>query len=149
VAILLQIVIGTKLVLRRIKQPQKGFWEWAQILSGGYLAFFLIMHTSAALMTRYIIGLETNFYWAAGTLNVDPLQYFFTPYYFLGIISVFIHLAAAVFFGWTGKGVIASRTIMLLGFVIAVLIVSAFSGVFYSINLPTEYINYFESFKRR
>ena len=146
IAILIQIGLGMKFVWLRWKQPQKGFWGWMQILSGLYLAFFFMIHTSAALYTRYGVGLDTNFYWAAGTLNVEPLQYFFTPYYFLGVTSVFAHLASAVFFGWPQKGRMASLFILGLGMGIAALIVSIFSGAFYEIDLPAEYIEYFESY---
>jgi len=143
-AIVTQIFIGAKLVWRRWKQPAKGFWGWAQILSGFYLIFFFILHTSAALFTRYLVGLDTNFYWAAGTLNVGALKYFFAPYYFLGVLSVFTHLAAAIYFGWSGK--VVSKLVLLLGVIIAALIVSALSGVFYDITIPPEYKEYYESF---
>jgi len=146
IAIIGQICVGAKLLWRRWKQPQKGFWGWAQILSGGYLAFFLIIHSSAALSTRYITGLDTNFYWAASTLNIYPLQYFFIPYYFFGILSVFLHLAAVVFFRWADKGVVVSRSILALGIVIALLIPATFSGAFYDIDLPLKYIEYFENY---
>ncbi|MEO9970099.1 MAG: hypothetical protein ABJG15_09810 [Hyphomonadaceae bacterium] len=146
IAILVQIFIGGKLIWRRWKQPNKGFWGWTQILSGGYIAIFLIMHSSAALTTRYIVGLDTNFYWAASTLNIDPLQFFFAPYYFFGIVSIFAHLGAAMHFGWKGKGGIASWCVLGAGVIIAVLIVSTFGGVFYDIQLPTGYLEYFESY---
>lgn len=145
-AILVQVFIGTRLVRRRWKLPGKGFWGWAQIISGLYLAMFLLVHISAALITRYFVGLETNFYWAAGTLNVGGLKYIFAPYYFFGVLSVFTHLAAAMFFGWRGKGPYAIRLIFGFGFIIAAVIVATFAGVFYEINLPKKYIEYYESF---
>ena len=146
VAILAQIIIGGKLVWRRWKSPQKGFWGWTQILSGGYLAFFLLIHSSAALTTRYIVGLETNFYWAAATLNILPLQFFFTPYYMLGILSVFAHLAAAIYFGRGQKSARASWIIIGMGSAVALIIVASFSGAVYDIKIPQEYVDYFESF---
>ena len=145
-AILAQVIIGGKLVWRRWKSPQKGFWGWTQILSGGYLAFFLLMHSSAALITRYIVGLETNFYWAAATLNIPPLQLFFAPYYTLGIISIFAHLAAAIYFGRGQKTTLPSWGIIGAGSAIALVIVAAFAGVFYDIKIPPEYAEYFEAY---
>ena len=145
-AILAQIIIGGNLVWRRWKSPLKGFWGWTQILSGGYLAFFLLIHSSAALTTRYIMGLETNFYWAAATLNITPLQFFFTPYYTLGILSVFAHLAAAIYFGRGQKSARPSWIIIGMGSVIAVIIIAAFSGAAYDIKIPQEYVDYFGSF---
>lgn len=145
-AILAQIFIGGKLVWRRWRSPQKGFWGWTQILSGGYLAVFLLIHSSAALTTRYLIGLETNFYWAAATLNIPPLQFFFAPYYTLGIVSIFAHLGAALYFGWAEKSSLASWLILGFGIVTALTIVGAFGGVFYDIQIPPNYLEYFESF---
>jgi len=142
-AIVTQLFLGVKLVGRRWKQPQKGFWSWAQIISGLYLAFFFILHTSAALITRHLVGLETNFYWVAGTLKVAPLQYFFFPYYFLGVLSVFTHFAAAIYFGWPQKGAVIAKLLVLLGAVAALIIVSTFGGALYPIDLPTDYTQYY------
>lgn len=144
--ILLQIGLGIKLVIGRIREPQKGFWGWAQILSGFYLAFFFMLHTSAALTTRYLAGLETNYYWAAGTLNIDPLPYFFVPYYFLGVLSVFVHLGAAIYFTRKGTGIKLPVGIMLIGALVGAIIILSFSGAFYEIKLPSEYIDYFQKY---
>ena len=145
-AILAQVFIGGKLVWRRWKSPQKGFWGWTQILSGGYLAFFLLIHSTAALTTRYLIGIETSFYWAAATLNIPPLQLFFTPYYTLGIVSIFAHLAAATYFGRGEKNARPSWFIITIGSAIALIIVASFSGAFYDIKIPQDYVDYFESY---
>lgn len=145
-AIIFQVIIGAKLVIRRYKQAKKGFWGWAQIVSGGYLAMFLIIHASAALITRHIIGLDTNFYWAAGTLNIDPLRYLFAPYYLLGIMSVFVHLAAALHFGWDTRGKHVPPILILAGIFISSLIVTAFSGGFYEITLPQDVIDVFNNY---
>jgi hypothetical protein len=145
-AIFLQVFIGGKLVWRRYRQPQKRFWGWAQILSGGYLAMFMVVHSLAALVTRYIFDVDTDFYWAAGTLNIEPLQYIFAPYYMLGIISVFAHLGAAIHFGWGTRGRRYSWLLIVVGSVIASLIVAAFSGAFYDIELPPEVIEMFNKY---
>ena len=145
-AIFLQVGLGLKLVTVRWRQPDKGFWGWTQILSGFYLAFFFLIHTSAALGTRYLAGLETNFYWAAGTLNVEPLQYFFAPYYFLGVLSVFAHLAAALYFARGGQKAKLPVAIVLCGVAIALMIILTFSGAFYDIKIPHEYVDYFQKY---
>lgn len=144
-AIIVQVFIGGKLVWRRYKAPEKGFWSWAQILSGLYLAMFMIVHGSAALVTRYLVGLETNFYWAAGTLNIFPLPYLFAPYYWLGIMSVFVHLGAAIHFGWPKAGKLP-LALAVLGAVISSLIVVTFAGGFYEITLPQEVIDSFNKY---
>lgn len=146
IGIFLQIFIGIKLVLRRWRYPNKGFWGWTQIISGFYLAGFLLIHSSAALFSRHIAGLDTNFYWAAGTLNVGLLKVVFAPYYFLGVLSLFAHLGAALYFGWPKHGKLISKICLGIGILIGGLIVLTFSGAFYSINLPPEYVEYFEKF---
>lgn len=146
IAIFSQIWIGARLVKRRFKQAEKGFWGWAQILSGCYLAMFMIVHGLAALSTRHILGLETNFYWAAGTLNIHPLPYFFAPYYFFGVMSVFIHLGAAVHFGWAKHGARVSPLLVLTGLIVSALILAAFGGWLYGINLPPEVTDLFQKY---
>lgn len=145
-AIIMQIIIGFMLLKKRWKQEQKGFWGWVQLSSGAYLGMFLIIHTSAALMTRYIVGLETNFHWAAGTLHIGNLAYYFAPYYFFAIFLIFSHLAAAIHFGMGDKARIISPMIMGAGALVALLIVTTFSGGFYEIQIPTEYQEYFNDF---
>ncbi len=143
-SIMMQVIIGYKLLRRRWQQEYKTWWGWMQIISGAYLGLFLIMHTSAALITRYGVGLDTNFYWAAGTLNIGILPYWFAPYYFLAILSLFSHLAAAIHFGWGDKAKFIAPMIIIIGVMIGILIIAAFSGGFYDIQMPHEYRDYFE-----
>lgn len=146
IAILTQVYVGGNLVLRRFRQDKKGFWGWAQVLSGAYLAMFMIVHGFAALITRHFVGLETNFYWAAGTLNIHPLQYLFAPYYTLGIFSIFLHLASAIHFGWRKHGTRLAYLLIGIGLILSLLIVYTFSGGFYDIDLPNDVIDSFEKY---
>ncbi|MEL7320274.1 MAG: hypothetical protein AAFN04_16745, partial [Pseudomonadota bacterium] len=72
-ALAVQVALGVDLLRRIVKRPRKDAWHWAQFVSGCYLAYFIVMHTAAALVTRLGFGLETNFFWAAGTLVIEPL----------------------------------------------------------------------------
>jgi hypothetical protein len=56
-----------------------GFFERVQALSGGYLAFFLLVHVGAVLFGRSVLNLDTNFYYAAAGMHVPPFQYYFVP----------------------------------------------------------------------
>jgi hypothetical protein len=145
-AIILQVAIGIRLVRRRLRIAKKGFWGWVQILSGLYLAFFLLLHTSAALFTNYVFELDTNFYWGAGTVNIEPIKYGFMPYYFLGISSVFAHLAAAMHFGWPNATRFVAPLILVAGMALAVLIVATFAGAFYDVTIPPRYFDYFQKY---
>lgn len=92
-AVMFQIYSGLKLV-RGKKQKLSSFLEKLQIWSGLYLAFFLLIHVSAVLLGRYLLGLDTNFYFGAAGINSFPLNMFFIPYYGLAILSFFSHIAA-------------------------------------------------------
>ncbi len=148
VTIIVQIFTGIKLMLRKYRLPNKKVWAWIQIISGLYLIVFLINHTGAALITRYIFKLDTNFYWVASTVNVAPYKYFFIPYYFLAIISIFAHIAAAIHFRTlrNKNGQKGALLILILGVVISTVIVATFCGVFYPIDLPHKYLHFFDNF---
>lgn len=145
-AIIVQILIGGKLIWQRAKQDHKGFWGWAQIVSGVYLAMFMIVHGSAALITRHVVGIDTNFYWAAATLNIDSLRYIFAPYYLFGVMSVFVHFGAALHFGWGQRLKQYSIFYVISGFVISSLIITTFAGGFYEITLPAEIVEVYEKY---
>ena len=88
-AIIAQIAVGVRLLRNRMSQNKRSGWATAQLWSGAYLGFFLIVHTTAAVYTHNIYGLETDFYWAAGSLIVQPLFIWFVPYYFFAIVALF------------------------------------------------------------
>ncbi len=145
VAVLFQIGSGLGLAFRSYKiakkreQPvAKNPWKRWQIYSGLYLAFFLLVHTSATLFAHYGMGVDTNFYFAAMVVQVIPQAFFFVPYYFLGVASYFVHLVCLwrLFKGnekkanrpaWIGIGV---------GILIAVLILVALEQ---PMELPSAY----------
>lgn len=92
-AISLQIFSGIKLFFFKRKIVQ-GFFEKLQLWSGLYLAFFFIMHISAILAGRFILKIDTNFYYGVAGLNTFPHLIFFIPYYGLAIFSFFGHLGS-------------------------------------------------------
>ncbi len=123
---------------------RQDFYERLQAISGGYLAFFLLNHVGAVLFGRYFFNLDTNFYFAAAGMHINPLQYFFVPYYFLAVLAIFGHLACA--FHWLSREHLVIETRNRLGYVIiaigalaSLLIVLAFAGSFYPVDIPTEY----------
>ncbi len=146
VAILSQVIVGGRLLVARWRSPGKGFWGWVQIASGLYLAYFLVLHTGAALAARYVFGLETNTYWAAGPLQTIPLVYGFVPYYTLGVFSVFAHLAVALHYSGFPVSRFLSRACLAGGAVTAGLIVAGFAGAYYDIPLPAAYLEFYSAF---
>ena len=142
-ALLAQVLLGLR-VLRGIHaRKRKDWWHKVQFASGCYLALFIVLHTTAALSTRMLIGLDTNFYWAAGTLVLAPLKYGFAPYYFLAVTALFSHFLAAQHF--RGSRLWHSPA-LILGPVAGLAIMAAYSGALYAIELPQPYRVYFGSF---
>jgi succinate dehydrogenase/fumarate reductase cytochrome b subunit len=137
---------GLWMLLRRKRQgpPRRLLFDRLQALSGAYLAFFLAVHVISVLAGRTMLGLDTNFYFAAAGLNIRPWPLFFVPYYGLAVAALFVHLACALRrrlpagmppaprnrVAWAG---------IATGVVLAVLIVAAFSGAFYPFDLPPAY----------
>ena len=92
-AVVLQTITGIRLV-RSATHIGTNAWHRLQIGSGLYLALFLTIHVGAVMSGRLILRLDTNLYFGAAGLNHFPHQLFFIPYYSLGILSFFAHVAA-------------------------------------------------------
>jgi len=140
-AIMAQIYTGVGFLRRRWRMRGRNLWLKIQLFSGGYLVFFMLNHTVAALLTRYGLGLDTNFYWAAATVNISPFKWFFAPYYALAIIAIFAHIGASLQQKQVRVGLVA----LIAGPAIAGLILVAFMGGLYEIDLPAAYQDYFRS----
>lgn len=138
-----QVFLGFKLLRTISKRKRKGMWHWVQFASAAYLAFFIMLHTSAAVGTRLIVGLDTNFYWAAGTLGIDPIKYGFRPYYVLAVTAVFSHVIAALHFRGPQKW---QAPALAVGPMFGIAFVLGFGGFFHSIELPQDYLDYYTNF---
>lgn len=139
----LQVMLGVTLVRRMARWPGGGGWRRAQKWSGIVLAVFIVLHTSAALGSRWLFGLDTNFYWAAGTLTLAPLKYGFAPYYSAAVIALVTHVLAALHFRrparWQGPA-------LLLGPMIALPILLAYGGALFAVDLPEAHRAYFRMY---
>lgn len=80
-----QILLGIGLARARIRLGTSGSWSHWQLLSGGYLAFFVLLHGNAALVSRYGNDLPTNFDWVAAPLQHPITKWVFYPYYALAV----------------------------------------------------------------
>lgn len=142
-ALAIQVVLGIKLLLTIRKRKRKDRWHWVQFISACYLAYFIVQHTAAALITRLGYGLDTNFYWVAGTLTLAPIKYWFAPYYTLAVVALVSHLIAALHFrgprSWHAP-VLASGPIVGIAFVLG------YGGAFGVIELPQDYRDYYAVF---
>jgi hypothetical protein len=142
-AVIVQIISGIKIYFSIRKSANK-FFKRMQILTGLYLAFFLIIHVGAVLIGRFVLNLDTNFYFGVAGLNAFPLSLFFIPYYGLAVISFFGHVSAIhhqkmkhKILGFTIEQ--QSKLILLIGFVIAILILFGLTNGFTGVEIPEAY----------
>jgi hypothetical protein len=142
--VILQLGSGLLLALRR-RIPYRTALARLQAMSGLYLVFFLLVHVISVFFGRGILGLDTNFYFAAAGLLVTPYYLFFVPYYGLAVAALVMHLTCAMLRllppkisrAWRdGIGYVGIAG----GVLLAALIVATFSGVFYPIALPSAYL---------
>lgn len=142
-AVAVQIVSGLKLFSRK-RKTASSFFEKLHIWTGLYLAFFLIFHVGAVMAGRFLLHLDTNFYFGAAGLNIFPLNLFFVPYYGLAIISFFGHIAAVHskkmghnFFGI--NPIKQSYFILIIGILITIAILYGLTNGFKGVEIPKEY----------
>jgi len=134
----LQIVTGLVLVWK-LRKSKKDFWRKLQFSAGLYLAFFFIIHISAVMVIRHYHHIDTNFYVAAGSFLIQP--WFFIPYYFMAIISFFIHLGSGLRMQLLKKQKIAAANIaaltaIMLATAVSIVIIFVYTEAFYPIHLP-------------
>ena len=94
--VVFQVASGLWLVIRGWK-GRTGRIAWLQALSGLYMALFLAIHVSAVLYGRAILGLDTNFYFAAAGFHVPPYEWFFALYYTLAVLALFAHIGCVIY----------------------------------------------------
>lgn len=140
-AVGVQIFSGIQLYRSRYKIA-KGFYEKLQLWSGLYLAMFFVIHLSAVMAGRFILKLDTNFYFGAAGLNHFPFNLFFIPYYSLAVFSFFAHIASVHYRIMKERNTDAtnqSRFIILLGLVTVLVLMYGLTNGFKGIAIPNEY----------
>lgn len=142
-AVFAQIISGVKLYFSKRKIANIFFIK-LQIWTGLYLAFFLLMHVSAVMVGRYVLALDTNFYFGVAGLNTFPFNLFFVPYYALAIISFFGHVAA-IHSQKMKKSLGGlspdqqSKAILYTGLALTVVILYGLTGGFTGVEIPATY----------
>lgn len=136
-----QIFSGIKLYRSRFKTA-KGFYEKLQLWSGLYLAIFFLIHLSAVMAGRFILQLDTNFYFGAAGLNSFPFNLFFIPYYSLAIWCFFGHIAAIHYRKMLERNHPTKWqpfAIVCCGTVLAVAILYGMTDGFRGVEIPSSY----------
>jgi hypothetical protein len=143
IAVLVQIISGLKLFKSNRKAAFSQF-DKLHIWSGLYLAIFFIIHLSAVLGGRFLLNLDTNFYFGVAGLNSFPFSLFFIPYYGLAILSFFGHIASVhskkmkqIIFGLSPKK--QSIIILVSGFIMTIVIFYGLTNQFNGVTIPKEY----------
>jgi hypothetical protein len=141
-ALLFQIGLGIRLAIRRWREPGKSGWAKLQLASGFYLAYFTVNHSGAALYTRYIGGLDTNFWWVSGPLLHPKMQGFFYPYYALAVLSVGAHLGAILHFNGKER---AARIAAWGAVPVALVYWASFGGWLFPVEAQPDYRAFYNS----
>ncbi|RKF03603.1 hypothetical protein C8N26_1993 [Tenacibaculum lutimaris] len=143
ITVIIQIISGLKLFIYK-RKTLVTFFDRLQVWTGLYLAFFLLIHVSAVLSGRYLLNLDTNFYFGVAGLNTFPLSIFFIPYYSFAIISFFGHIAAIhyqkmkkKFVGLSVKQ--QSKIIFITGIIFTLITLYGLTNGFSGIKIPEEY----------
>lgn len=140
-AVCVQIFSGIQLYRSRFKIA-KGFYEKLQLWSGLYLAIFFVIHLSAVMVGRFILQLDTNFYFGVAGLNQFPFNLFFIPYYSLAIFSFFAHISSVHYRKKKERNRDArkqSRLIIIVGIVMVFILMYGLTNGFNGITIPSEY----------
>lgn len=143
IAVMVQIVSGIKLFIKKKKEANKLF-DKLQIWSGFYIALFFLIHLSAVLIGRYVLKLDTNFYFGIAGLNTFPFNLFFIPYYALAIIAFFTHISAVHYKKMTkhifGLSPISqSYLILVFGIVLTLILMYGLTNSFSGYEIPPAY----------
>jgi succinate dehydrogenase/fumarate reductase cytochrome b subunit len=137
-----QVASGLRLVARGWRR-RSGAVAWLQAVSGIYLAFFFLVHVAAVLFGRSVLGLDTNFYYAAAGFHVPPYALFFAPYYFLGVFALFVHLGCAAYWRAASRPrvvrVLALTLPTSIGAVVSLLIGLSLAGHIAPVDIPAKY----------
>lgn len=142
-AVLVQFISGINLFKKNRKIATSNF-EKLHVWSGLYLAIFFVVHLSAVLGGRFLLHLDTNFYFGVAGLNTFPFNLFFIPYYGLAILSFFGHIAsvhskkmARAILGLSPKN--QAISILILGIILTIMIFYGLTNHFKGVSIPTDY----------
>lgn len=147
ISLVAQVGLGIWLLIGAWRRGIRGFWAWAQALSGAGFLFFVLQHVPAFALARWSYGLDTTLYWPAAVMSGPPITWYFTPYYLIGVISVFAHLGVAARSalarqGRPGPGAALAAGLTAAGAVTGTLIVAMLLEGFYTIDLPPQWVDY-------
>jgi succinate dehydrogenase hydrophobic anchor subunit len=135
-ALAFQLSTGLAMIWRTRSERRQGLARW-QAISGVVLALFILNHVGAVWGGRLLMGLDTNYHFAAAGMHAG-FAGFFVPYYFLGVAALFVHAACAL--AWRMRGRVVPLAVGALGIGLA----AGFVGVMASDPaIPPRYLESF------
>ncbi len=140
-SLLIQIVSG----YAELKLFVKPGWRLVRNLSGLYLIAFMALHVGTVMYARHIDHVPTDFYWAAGAFALEPLRYGAMGFYGLGVFSFFTHMIAVCALTWKSMPRSVLMIFWSVAIIITTLILLAFSGLLYKLDIPMSVIGYYEA----
>ncbi len=143
IAVVIQIISGFRL-FRVYRKQAVTFFEKLHLWTGLYLAFFFIIHVSAVLGGRFVLHLDTNFYFGVAGINTFPFNLFFVPYYGLAIVAFFGHAASVhnkkmtqPVLGFTPAA--QAKLILILGICLTGIAFYGLTNQFNGVPIPPQY----------
>ena len=142
-SVIAQIFSGFKLFKIKRKVATSNF-DKLHVWSGLYLAIFFIIHLSAVFFGRFLLNLDTNFYFGVAGLNSFPLNLFFIPYYAFAIISFFGHISCIHNKKMKQKILglsvnVQAKLILSIGICLTIVIFYGLTNQFKGITIPEQY----------
>ena len=135
-ALAFQLSTGLAMIWRTRGERRVGLARW-QAISGVVLALFILNHVGAVWGGRLLLGLDTNYHFAAAGMHAGYAG-FFVPYYFLGVTALFVHAACAL--AWRVRG----RAVPLAVGALGVALAAGFTGVMAADTaIPPRYLESF------
>ena len=135
-ALAFQLSTGFAMIWRTRGERRAGLARW-QAISGVVLALFILNHVGAVWGGRLLLGLDTNYHFAAAGMHAGYAG-FFVPYYFLGVTALFVHAACAL--AWRVRG----RAVPLAVGALGVALAAGFTGVMAADTaIPPRYLESF------
>ncbi len=144
ISFLFQAYSGIKLFIKLRKNETQTITEKIQMYSGLVLGLYVIQHIGASIGQRLYFNFDTNFYFASRVVLQSPWKFFFVPYYFFGVLSVGVHIAAAhksKVVNRMGKKIATIHFYIITVFfaLIACAILYIFMGGHFEISIPEQY----------
>jgi hypothetical protein len=137
-----QIASGLTMVVKGWRSRCGGV-AWLQAGSGLYLAAFVALHVLAVLSGRAMLGLDTDFRFAAAGFHVPGWPWYFWPYYTLAVLALFTHVGCALYWNIRDRSPrVAQRALgsmVAVGAVVGLLISSSLAGLLHPVEIPAAY----------